>query len=279
VLTWSGAIARLALLALLAALGSGCLRPRATSVPIPTLRFPAPAGPQKCLVVLLPGRRDRPADFESLLRASGAACDAVAVDAHMGYYMERSVVERLHTDVIAPARAQGYEQVWLAGISIGGLGSLLYLRDHSEEVAGAMLIAPYLGEPEVIEEVAAAGGLARWRPPDAVADADYGRQLWSWLHRAYIEPEPGPRPRSESESGPAPGKSRLPPVYLGYGTGDDFARANGLLAAVLPRERVFTAPGGHDWPPWRAVWKNFLASGALPGNHSPSAPATSQHGG
>lgn len=64
---------------------------------------------------------------------------------------------------------------------------------------------------------------------------------------------------------PAPGKPALPPLYLGYGTGDGFARADGLLAAVLPRERVFTAPGGHDWPPWRAVWKDFLASGALPG--------------
>jgi len=36
-----------------------------------------------------------------------------------------------------------------------------------------------------------------------------------------------------------------------------------LLAAALPATRVTDLPGGHDWPPWRALWTQWLDSGAL----------------
>jgi hypothetical protein len=47
------------------------------------------------------------------------------------------------------------------------------------------------------------------------------------------------------------------------GRSDDFARANGMAAEVLPPERVFTAPGGHDWKAWRSLWEQFVRTGAL----------------
>ena len=44
----------------------------------------------------------------------------------------------------------------------------------------------------------------------------------------------------------------------GYGENDQFASANRLLAPVLPRERVFTTGGGHDWRTWRRLWEMFI---------------------
>ena len=44
-----------------------------------------------------------------------------------------------------------------------------------------------------------------------------------------------------------------------------------INAQVLPPERVFTAPGGHGWKPWKAIWEMFLKTGAL--NRGPAAAA------
>lgn len=55
-----------------------------------------------------------------------------------------------------------------------------------------------------------------------------------------------------------------PPVWLGFGREDRFADAHRLLAQALPAERHFDVPGGHDWPPWRALWSAWLDRRLLP---------------
>ncbi len=42
---------------------------------------------------------------------------------------------------------------------MGGLGSLLYSRVHSADVTGVLVIALFLGDRDLIEEIAAAGTL------------------------------------------------------------------------------------------------------------------------
>jgi pimeloyl-ACP methyl ester carboxylesterase len=227
---------------------AGCARWRPTPVPLRTVSFPG-AGQPRTLVVLLPGRRDRPEDFgrsgfpETAARA-GATVDMVAVGAHLGYYFKGMIVDRLHEDVIAPARKR-YDRIWLVGVSVGGTGSLAYAERHPENVDGIVLLAPFLGEEKVIAEITAAGGLRGWQPPDPLAEDDYQRRLWRWLKR-YEN-----------------GSQGQIPLYLGYGTRDSFARANGLLGEVLPPEGVFTVAGGHDWKAWRALWEAFVRTGAL----------------
>ncbi len=224
--------------------------PRAATVPMPVLDITGPVGQNETVVVFLPGRFDRPTRFrdegfgELLVRRIPEAI-AVAADAHLGYYLDGSVVERLHDDVVAPLRARTGSRVHLVGISMGGLGALIYAQAHPEDVAGVVVLAPYLGENDVIAEIAAAGGLARWEPPRDPDPDDFQRDIWTWL-KGYAQPSPD-----------------RPPLVVGWGTDDDLAPASRLLAEVVPPDAVFAGPGGHDWPTWRSLWSRILASGVL----------------
>lgn len=245
-------------LLLLAATAAGCLSPRPATVPLRTVAFQHHGAAPRCLVVLLPGRGDRPEDFGRLgftgeLARQGLSADVVAVDAHLGYYFERTIVERLHEDVVLPARARGVEQVWFAGISLGGTGSILYAAQHPGELSGMLLLAPFLGDRPVVDEIVAAGGLAGGTVPEPRGERDFQRRLWRWL---------------EGYEGAAGDR---PPLWLGYGEGDGFARANRLLEQVLPPERVLTTEGGHTWRAWRRLWEGFLERGALSSCGDPEA--------
>lgn len=239
-------------------LGCAALRPATTPLRTVDLARSAPSASSapaddrggqgghgaRCLAVLLPGRLDEPEQFERAgfaraVASRGLAIDLVAVDSHLGYFRARSIVERLRTDVIAPARAAGYDTIWIVGTSLGGLGGLLYLRDHPEDLAGVLALAPYLGETAVIEEIERAGGPGQWQAPPTIAESDVGRELWSWLATW-------------------PGDGPPVPLHLGWGAADDFARSNRLLAGLLPPEQVYTVEGGHDWRVWERLWEEFL---------------------
>ena len=80
---------------------------------MPSLELPTRGSTRQCLVVLLPGRWDRPGDFveqgfPDLMEEAGLAIDMVAVDAHLGYYQERTVLERLREDINQQVREQDY---------------------------------------------------------------------------------------------------------------------------------------------------------------------------
>lgn len=195
-------------------------------------------------MVLLPGRWDEPekfreAGFAHAVAKRGLPVHLVAVDSHLGYFRARTVIERLREDVILPARAAGYDTIWIAGTSLGGLGGLFYLRDHPDDLAGVFAIAPYLGESAVVQEIERAGGPGKWRPPATVAEGDLGRELWSWL-----------APWASGEEAVA--------LHLAWGTADAFGPSNQMLAGLLPPDRVYTVPGGHDWRVWELLWEEFL---------------------
>ena len=203
-----------------------------------------PARRADTLIVLLPGAYDTPQDFieqgfVNALRVRRLPVDLLLVDAHTGYYTAQQIVERLHSEVIAPARAQGYARVWLGGISLGGYGSLLFAREHAKMIDGLFTMAPFLGRRDLPAAIVRAGGLAAWNGQLPDADA-HDLELWRWL-RGYVS---SPQDR--------------PPLYLGYGDTDRFALSHRLLAAVLPPERVLVTPGGHEWAPWLHLWEGFL---------------------
>ena len=111
------------------------------------------------------------------------------------------------------------------------------------EIAGLVLIAPYLGDSDLITEITVAGGLAKWKAPPkpAVQNGDnYQRDIWRWLQ---LELAKG-------------GAAR--PIYILSGDQDPGMRAHRLLASNLPAERVFRVKGDHDWRPWKRLWADFL---------------------
>lgn len=254
---------RVLLSVMLACLISGCTLWRPVTVPIPTIRIPATCAVRPdTLVVMLPGAASRPEEFESeglvrAMRDRGIAADVLLVDSHLGYFRNRSVIDRLRADVIAPALAQGYHHIWLVGISLGGFGALIYTAEQPQGIAGIVAIAPYLGEPATLQAIRSQGGLTAWlATPDPLDPEDIGTPLWRWLQPYALETAPSGRP----------------PLYLGYGLADRLRPGHDLLAAALPADHVFKVPGDHDYPAWRAVWAQALDAAPLPRDPSCKPP-------
>ncbi len=236
-------------LVVLCLLLGGCPGMRPTTIPMGSMTLQASSS--SCSVVFLPGVLDKPKDFDrrgfaDVARDAGLDLHLVAADAHLAYYRERTAILRLRQDLVQPLVDQG-QKVWLVGISLGGVGSLLYSREHPEDLEGVVMLAPFLGEDEVIEEVRSAGGPLAWTPPETLAEDDVGRKVWSWI-RTWHGLE-GDRPD----------------FYLGYGEADDFASANRMLAELLDENHVATHPGGHDWKAWVPLWRELAESGIFEG--------------
>jgi pimeloyl-ACP methyl ester carboxylesterase len=230
-------------LLLMATLLPACTPP--ATVPMATVDFSGSREPgHETLLVFLPGIHDDAAVYtrERFIAAALAhrvPADMMGADAHIGYYRERSFLRRLREDVIVPAKKRGYRKIWLVGVSLGGFGAIWYDLEHPGELAGIVALAPYLGEDKMVNEVAVSGGLKPWQLPPGVK-TDPQHEIWSNLKRY-------------ERSGLTQGR-----VFLGFGKDDTFARADAMLAAVLPQDQVFTTAGGHDWQTWRALWDRIL---------------------
>lgn len=247
------------LLCFTALLLSACFRIPPTPTPMAALADPLPAGQKaKCLLVLLPGARDRAETFREEhfiedIRNSGLSVDVVSADATLGYYFQNTAALRLETDVIGPARARGYAQVWLLGISMGGYGTFNYTQHFPEHVDGIAAFAPYLGEEAVVQSIREAGGLAMWTPPpvETVIDTNHSQQVWGYLQRITSGQLPSPE------------------LYLGCGDTDRMSASVAVLAAALPKDRILTTSGGHSWGPWRDLLKQFLSASVFRERCSP----------
>lgn len=221
---------------------SGCIGMVPTEVPLPSIATGDTSSGHESLVVMLPGRGDRADTFiaEGFAEAGQRwGFDTIAVDAHFGYYMKRSLLPRLHEDIVVPARAAGYKNIWLLGISMGGFGSLLYATEHPHEINGVILLAPYLGDRKLAEEISSSGGLATWSG-DASDFKDYEIGIWTWLQ--------------EATNG-----TSTTSVILGYGESDGSAKTHAVLADALEPSSVYTLEGGHKWSTWKPLWERIAA--------------------
>jgi pimeloyl-ACP methyl ester carboxylesterase len=194
-------------------------------------------------MVWLPGAYQTPEDFleagfDAQVQRRGLPLDLEFVDVELEHLGDRSGLERLRRDIVAPARASGCRAVWLAGISLGGFLALHYAATHSHEWDGLCVLAPYLGNRMLIEEIAGAPALAAWHP-GPLAESDEERRIWRFLQTQGAESRP---------------------LYLGYGSDDRFKLAHGLMAKALEPDAVTVVPGGHDWRTWSALWEQFLDS-------------------
>ena len=191
-------------------------------------------------IIWLPGAYHRAQDFEQegfvhAVSRRGKPIDLRFVDLEIQHLNDHDSLKRLQSEIVLPARASG-ASIWLGGISLGGLVALDYASSHLDEIDGLCLLAPYLGNRMLINEIAAAG-IAAWEPGE-LAESDAERRIWRYI-----------KTRVDSR-----------PLFLGYGQGDRFSRAHDLLAAALPAGSVDVVAGGHEWRTWTRLWGNFLDS-------------------
>jgi enterochelin esterase-like enzyme len=96
-------------------------------------------------------------------------------------------------------------------------------------------MAPFMGGPELIEEIASAGGLAQWQPgpvPEVLTRDSAAREVWRLLKSWRDQPEQFRR------------------VWLACGADDRLLPASRLLARELPADHYLERPGGHKWKVW-----------------------------
>lgn len=198
------------------------------------------------LLVLLPGAYMTAADFTTAGFFDAIACrrlalDLVAVDLDLEAISSGTALPALQAQILAPARQQGYNQVWLGGISLGGLLALCHNADTPGAVDGLCLLAPYPGSRLTTNAIARAGGLGVWQASaEELSDPEF--RAWQWLQK----------PPADF------------PVFVGYGTEDRFAAGMAQIAGCFPEESRCAIPGDHDWPVWQVLWEHFLDSGKLP---------------
>jgi pimeloyl-ACP methyl ester carboxylesterase len=224
-----------------------------TRTPIDSVYYVTGKVQSKSLLVMLPGRFEGmdafvKHGFIEKLKDSGTGFDAVLVDAHLGYYYKENLIIRLYEDVVKPAKQKGYENIWIFGISMGGLGALWYGKDKGETINGILAIAPFVGDKDVIDEIKTAGGPSKWTPGKPISKGDYQRGLWVWLRKYAVKNE------------------NLPKLILGYGLDDGFADGDDLVGQMLQKNQVFTVSGSHDWDTWNRLLDMILKSGILNNN-------------
>jgi pimeloyl-ACP methyl ester carboxylesterase len=192
-------------------------------------------------VLLLPAAYTAPEDFQRegfvrAVRERSLPLDLELVELKLQHLTDRTILRRLHHEIVLPARAMGCRTIWLGGISLGGFVSIAYAERYPQEIDGLCLLAPYLGNHIVTSEIERANGVMHWTP-GALTEDDDERRIWRFI----------------KEHG-----SRLSPLHLGFGQDDRFRDSHRLMAAALSPESIDLVSGGHEWPTWLRLWENFL---------------------
>ena len=218
---------------------AGCFTIGDSKAPIGTVSVPAPRpAAERTLVIVLPGFGDDAQDMKGhglaeVIQESWPEADVLLTSATFAYYRDGKLVPRLHDEIVAPSLRAGYVRVWLTGASLGGMGALLYEREHPGELTGLVLFAPFLGNNELLQEIRAAGGPRTWNPGPLAAEMNgdnYQRQVWKMV------------------KGWTPELARR--VWLACGTSDHLIEDVRLLAPELPGSHYLELPGGHTWGLW-----------------------------
>jgi dienelactone hydrolase len=196
---------------------------------------------KKLLIVILPGRGDDIANVKAngiatAIQSAIPEADIMLTGISLAYYMEGRMPQRLREETIQPARQNGYEEIWLVGTSMGGMGALLYDREYPREVKGMVLLAPFLGRRTVLKEITAAGSLENWQAgpiPVSTNEDNFDHEMWRYIQTWQNE-----------------NKARTHDVWLGYGDRDRLSAVMPPLQKTLPQDHVFVREGGHAWALW-----------------------------
>ena len=239
-MTGANRLHRIPGLMLLAALTSACALLRPAGVPIGSEYFHYEPS-NSTLVVLLHGRGGKATTFVKYgavdqIRACHPGTNILGVDSHFGYYRERIIEQRLRQDIIGPALKNGIDRVWILGISVGGLGGLVYRQNYPDDIEAVVMMAPYLGDWDELSAYLTTPPSAHDRLDPEFVD------IWNRLSSTVNEP---------------------PWLTLAFADDDGFSHQHRWLAGLLGSERVASGPGGHNWNAWRKLWPEALQRSGL----------------
>jgi pimeloyl-ACP methyl ester carboxylesterase len=231
-----------AILIALALLGvAGCFTIGDAGKPIAfeTIAAPSPAA-ERTAVIVLPGFGSDASEMKDrgvakAIHEVWPEADVILASATFDYYRKGKLVERLHDEIVGPTAKAGYQRIWLAGASLGGMGALLYEQQHPGAVTGIVLFAPFVGDRSLLQEISKAGGPRAWDPGELPAEVNadnYQRQVWKMVKGWAEEPQ------------------RVRRVWLACGVEDRLMSGARLLASALPEDRFIELPGGHTWAAW-----------------------------
>jgi alpha-beta hydrolase superfamily lysophospholipase len=169
----------------------------------------------------------------------------------MPFYRQGQATRRLHDEIIEPVRARHHGPIWIAGISLGGMGAMLYEHDYPGQIDGLLLLSPYLGDDAIHDEIRRAGGLASWNagPLQAVGPDTFQHELWRTLKQWTDASE------------------RTRTVWLAYGEDEPFRAPIELMSPQLPRDHVLILPGHHDWALWTPALGKLLMRASTEPDH------------
>lgn len=197
-------------------------------------------GVGKQLVLLLPGHGDSPEVFNEkgfidMLKQCNPGLGIISADAHLGYYIAETVTRRLYQDILKNAADRGIESIWIAGNSLGGLGSLMMLMEYNDLISGAIVLGPFLGEERDIRSLLESPDIKSWKSDSS----NKYQQFW----RRLID---------------AKKKERLSDIKMGTGASDRYIKSQQKLAELIGMNNAVIVPGKHNWKTWKMLWQNML---------------------
>jgi pimeloyl-ACP methyl ester carboxylesterase len=215
---------------------SGCHYLQKPTIPIESVSYPADNNTQsKTLVLLLPGLGDKAKIFArkgivDKLHRLPSRPDIVAINAHFSYYEDRTIKVRIMDDILQPALTNGYTDIHIVGVSLGGFGALMMLKAWPELITSIALIAPYLGEPEYYDYLIA--------DTETAPKLQDQKNLWPWL--TQLDTDTAKR------------------IYIGFGSNDKFVLPNQLLSRQLPIDNHMVIDGKHRWATFTQVIEKLI---------------------
>lgn len=106
-----------------------------------------------------------------------------------------------------------------------------------------MLIAPYLGEPDILSEIAGYSDVGTWIKHKPLVKDDFSSRVWYWIDEDI--------------------QAKRNHTLLVIGDKDKMYPAANLLMHYLPDKQVIIGSGGHNWYSWRRLWSELLINKSI----------------
>ena len=201
------------------------------------------------LIIFFPGLYDTAEKFKdeaffSIARKEGIKADMVSANVNIFHLLKDMMIKRIEADIFKNAKDAGYKNIWLVGVSLGGLNSLLFYSKYEKDICGVVTLAPYVANTPLIEDLKNAKEIENWKPAiteDKLVLETKLQYLWLWLKKQKIA-------------------NNLGQIYLGYGKQDRFAEAIELFENILDKKTIVKIEGAHNWDTGQKIWLRQLSS-------------------